>query len=259
MPFSRVSRLGARLSLGALLALSVAGAVGMVDQSAMASSFDSTQKAEIEKIVRQYLIANPDVLLEAMGALEARQQDEKERQAKAALSSNKDKIFNDPASPVGGNPKGDVTVVEFFDYQCGYCKSVHADVMSTVREDGKVRFVYKEFPILGDGSVLGARAALAAREQGKYREVHDALMSHRGRLDEATVLHLAEGAGADVAKLKTAMTSEAVTKAIADNLNLAQELGIRGTPAFLFGEELVPGAIKKDEMKRLVAKARDKG
>lgn len=256
MPSSRVSRPGARLSLAALLALSVAG---LADRPAVADTFDRTQKAEIEKIVRQYLIANPDVLLEAMGALEARQQDEKEKKAKAALIANKDKIFDDPASPVGGNPKGDVTVVEFFDYQCGYCKSVHADVLSTVRDDGKIRFVYKEFPILGDGSVIGARAALAAREQGKYREVHDALMSHRGRLDEATVLRLAEGAGADVGKLKTAMSSEAVSKAIADNLNLAQELGIRGTPGFLFGEELVPGAIKKDEMKRLVAKARGQG
>lgn len=223
-----------------------------------AAGVDEGDRPAIERMVREYLIANPEVLVEAMQALEQRQQTAADQKARAALKQNRAQIFNDDASPVGGNPKGDVTVVEFFDYNCGYCKAVHDDAVKLVKEDGRLRYVYKEFPILGPGSIVAAKAALAARAQGKYLEAHNALMSHRGRLDEAAVLRVLGDAGLDVTKLKADMEAPAVAKAIESNLLLADKLGIRGTPAFIIGDELAPGAIKLDEMKRMVAEARKK-
>lgn len=223
-----------------------------------AAGVDEGDRPAIERMVREYLIANPEVLVEAMQALEQRQQTAADQKARAALKQNRQQIFNDDASPVGGNPKGDVTVVEFFDYNCGYCKAVHDDALKLVKDDGRLRYVYKEFPILGPGSTVAAKAALAARAQGKYVEAHNALMSHRGRLDEAAVLRILGDAGLDVAKLKADMEAPAVAKAIESNLLLADKLGIRGTPAFIIGDELAPGAIKLDEMKRMVAEARKK-
>lgn len=223
-----------------------------------AAGVDEGDRAAVERIVREYLIANPEVLVEAMQALEQRQQTAADQKARAALKQNRAQIFNDDASPVGGNVKGDVAVVEFFDYNCGYCKAVHDDALKLVKDDGRLRYVYKEFPILGPGSIVAAKAALAARAQGKYVEAHNALMSHRGRLDESAVFRILGDAGLDVTKLKADMEAPAVAKAIESNLLLADKLGIRGTPAFIIGDELAPGAIKLDEMKRMVAEARKK-
>ncbi|HRJ61358.1 MAG TPA: DsbA family protein [Azospirillaceae bacterium] len=251
MPFTPVAFrrfAAAALSLAALPFYTAPAAAGV----------DEGDRPAIERIVREYLIANPEVLVEAMQALEQRQQTAADQKARAALKQNRQQIFNDDASPVGGNPKGDVTVVEFFDYNCGYCKAVHDDALKLVKDDGRLRYVYKEFPILGPGSVVAAKAALAARAQGKYVEAHNALMSHRGRLDEAAVLRILGDAGLDVTKLKADMEAPAVAKAIESNLLLADKLGIRGTPAFIIGDELAPGAIKLDEMKRMVAEARKK-
>ncbi len=223
-----------------------------------AADFSADDRGAIEKIVREYLITHPEVLVEAMQALETRQQAATEVKTRAALKENRDEIFNDFASPVGGNPKGDVTVVEFFDYNCGYCKAVHNDALKLVKDDGRIRYVYKEFPILGPGSVTAAKAALAARAQGKYVEAHNALMGHRGRLDDSTILRLVGELGLNMDKLKADMESAAVTRTVEKNLALADKLGVRGTPAFVIGDALSPGAIKLDEMKRMVAEARKK-
>lgn len=251
MPFTPVAFrrfAAAALSLAALPLCAAPAAAGV----------DEGDRPAIERMVREYLIANPEVLVEAMQALEQRQQTAADQKARAALKQNRQQIFNDDASPVGGNPKGDVAVVEFFDYNCGYCKAVHDDALKLVKDDGRLRYVYKEFPILGPGSIVASKAALAARAQGKYVEAHNALMSHRGRLDEAAVLRILGDAGLDVTKLKADMEAPAVAKAVESNLLLADKLGIRGTPAFIIGDELAPGAIKLDEMKRLVAEARKK-
>ena len=160
---------------------------------------------------------------------------------------------------VAGNPQGDVTVVEFFDYQCGYCKAVQADTQTLIKGDSKLRFVLKEFPILGPASVVASKAALASRGQGKYVEFHNALMAQRGQLDEAVIMRLAKSVGLDTDRLKKDMDSPDVLKVIAANQALAEKLNIRGTPAFVFGDELVPGAIKLDDMKRLTDAARAKG
>lgn len=221
-----------------------------------AETFDEAQRRAIEAIVRDTLTKNPEIVMEAIEALQAREKQVAEDRARAALTTHAKALYEDPASPVAGNAKGDVTVVEFFDYQCGYCKAVQADVQALIKQDGKLRFVFKEFPILGPGSLVAAKAALAARNQGKYLEMHEALMSHRGQLDQDTVLRLARSAGLDTERLKADMESEPVEAALRANHELAEALGIRGTPGFVFGGTIVPGAVKLDEMKRLVASAR---
>lgn len=223
---------------------------------AQTPAFNDTQRRAIQEIVRDYLVKNPEVIMEAIEELQKRERAETAEKQKGALAANKQKIFQDPASPVGGNPQGDVTVVEFFDYQCGYCKAVTGDVNTLLKTDGKVRFVYKEFPILGPASLTAAKAALAARAQGKYEALHNALMANKGQLDDAKIFQIAAGAGLDVDKLKKDMNTPEVEQAIGANHALAEALGIRGTPAFVVGDELVPGAIKLDEMKKLVAQAR---
>ncbi|MBY6260531.1 DsbA family protein [Azospirillum sp. 412522] len=238
----------------AALALSTATPAG-----AQSASFDSTQKAAIEKIVRDYLMEHPEVILQAVDAMQERQKTAEAEQARKALVENKQELLRNPADPVIGNPQGDITVVEFFDYQCGYCKAVQADTQSLIKGDPKLRFVLKEFPILGPASVVASKAALASRGQGKYVEFHNALMAQRGQLDEAVIMRLAKSVGLDTDRLKKDMESPDVLKVIAANQALAEKLNIRGTPAFVFGDELVPGAIRLDDMKRLTEAARAKG
>ncbi|AWU94406.1 DsbA family protein [Azospirillum ramasamyi] len=245
----------------ALLALPIAALAlsAAAPAHAQSASFDGNQKAAIEKIVRDYLMEHPEVILQAVDAMQERQKAAEAEQARMALIENKQELTRNPADPVAGNPQGDVTVVEFFDYQCGYCKAVHADTLALVKGDPKLRLVLKEFPILGPASLLASKAALASRSQGKYMELHNALMSHRGQLDEAVIMRLAKSVGLDTDRLKKDMESPDVLTAIAANQSLAEKLNIRGTPAFVFGDELVPGAIKLDDMKRLTDAARSKG
>ncbi len=220
------------------------------------AAMDDAQRQAIEQVVRDYLMKNPEVIVEAIEELQKREKLAEDTRNRQALSSNRAALENSAADPVLGNPKGDVTLVEFFDYQCGYCKAVQADVQKLIKEDAKLRVVFKEFPILGPASVTAAKAALASREQGKYEAFHNALMAHRGQLDDDTILRLARSAGLDTDKLKKDMESPAVQQVIGANLALAQALGIRGTPAFVVGDDLAPGAIKLNDMKAMVAKAR---
>ncbi|CAO3414876.1 DsbA family protein [Azospirillum endophyticum] len=245
----------------ALLALPVAALAlsAATPAHAQSASFDGNQKAAIEKIVRDYLMEHPEVILQAVDAMQERQKAAEAEQARKALTENKQELLRSPADVVIGNPQGDVTVVEFFDYQCGYCKAVQADTQSLIKGDPKLRFVLKEFPILGPASVIASKAALASRGQGKYVEFHNALMAQRGQLDEAVIMRLAKSVGLDIDRLKKDMESPDVLKVIAANQTLAEKLNIHGTPAFVFGDELVPGAIKLDDMKRLADAARAKG
>jgi Protein-disulfide isomerase len=217
---------------------------------------DDAQRKAIEGVVRDYLMKNPEIILEAVDALQQRQKVAEEERARKALTENKKALFENPVDVVIGNPQGDVTVVEFFDYQCGYCKAVQGDTQRLIKDDGKVRFVLKEFPILGPASVTAAKAAIASRAQGKYVDYHNALMAHRGQLDDDTIMRLAKSVGIDADRLKKDMESPDVLKVVAVNQMLAEQLNIRGTPAFIIGDSLVPGAIKLDEMKRLVDAAR---
>jgi protein-disulfide isomerase len=215
-------------------------------------------QAEFERRVRAYLLGNPEIIAEAMQKLEARQQAAEQSEVKGVLKARSDEIFRDPASPVGGNPEGDVNLVEFFDYNCPYCRQVAPDMMKAEANDPKLRIVYKEFPILGPNSRFAAKAALAAHRQGKYVAFHQALMQAKGMVDEARVLAVAATVGLDAERLKSDMEDPAIQAAIDRNLELARAFRIDGTPGFVIGERTVRGAIDLDTMEGLIREARGK-
>ncbi|NQW10214.1 MAG: DsbA family protein [Alphaproteobacteria bacterium] len=191
--------------------------------------------------------------------MEARQQAEQQQAIREAMAAQRAALERDPGDPTIGNPDGDVTIVEFFDYQCGYCKSVMEPLMELVAKDGNIRLVLKEFPILGPASQVAARASLAAAKQGKYDVFHLDLMRLRGRLTEGAIYQVAREAGLDLDILKADMASPAIQAQIQKTYQLAQALQIQGTPAFTIGERLIPGAISQEQMVELVAKVRQGG
>jgi protein-disulfide isomerase len=217
---------------------------------------NSADAPSIDQQISQYLKNHPD---EVMAALQLAQANEERRQmvaAQQALELQQDQIFNNPADPVLGNQQGDVTVVEFFDYRCPYCKRVADSLVTLLKDDPNVRVVFKELPILGPDSIVAAKIALAAHRQGKYEQVHMAFMAHKGSFDEAALLDLAASLGADRAKLVADMQDPAILGLLQANSSLATALGITGTPGFLFGKQLVPGALSLDDMKKLISSAR---
>ncbi len=239
-----------------ILAVTAAVTLIALSPATRAQDIPAGHREAIEQVVREYLLKHPEVIIESIEGLQKRERAEESRKAEQALVQNQSKLFEDPASPVAGNPKGDITLVEFFDYQCGYCKAAQADVQQLIKDDGKLRFVFKELPILGPVSKIAAKAALASRAQGKYEAYHNALMGYRGKLDEATIIKLASSVGLDTNQLKKDMDSSDVVKAIDANLALAEELGIHGTPAFVTTTQIVPGAISLEDMKKLLAEIR---
>lgn len=206
------------------------------------SSFSDTQKGEIQAIVKDYLLKNPEIFLEIQSALESKMEQIQAERLKAALASHADALFRDPDAPVVGNPKGDVTVVEFFDYNCGYCKRGFPDVAKLIQADPKVRVVFRELPILSKGSEEASRVAIAANMQGKYWEFHKHMIEFKGQANEASALKIAEKAGLDMARIKTDMKSEKVDAEIKKVRELAQNLNINGTPHFIVGNRSIPGA-----------------
>ncbi|MCK1277379.1 DsbA family protein [Bradyrhizobium sp. 61] len=197
---------------------------------------------EFEQRVRNYLLAYPEVVGEALSRLEAKQ-GELQAAAEAALKSHEAEVFQDPDSPVGGNPNGNVTLVEFFDYNCPYCRAMTPVMAKAEAADPQLRIVYKEFPILGQDSVFAAKAALAANKQGKYVAFHRALYQVRGQIDEAKVIEVAASVGLDVSRLKSNMQDAAINAMLAKNLKLAQTLQINGTPVFVTANEVKTGAM----------------
>ena len=239
-----------RLLLALLLGLAAA-------LPARAEDVAPTDQAAFEARVRAYLLAHPEVIVEALNELEKRQQAAAEVKQKQAIADQRDALNASVDDPVAGNPDGAVTVVEFFDYRCPYCKSVAKDMIETLQAEGDVRIVFKEFPILGPDSQTAAKAALAADRQDKYLPFHQALMDHKGTLDRGAILDIAEAVGLDLELLEVDMESPEVATIIARNLALAEALDIGGTPAFIIGDALVPGAIDMKSLKDLVAKARN--
>ncbi|MGQ0676553.1 MAG: DsbA family protein [Rhodospirillales bacterium] len=241
--------------------LTTAGALALAAAwaaPAPAQNLTPQQTKQVEDIVRRVIKENPRVILEAIEDLRKEEQAAAKSKAVGALKSRREQIERDPATPVAGNPQGDVTVVEFFDYRCPYCKAAHERVKQVVAKDGKIRLVLKEFPILGPDSVFAARAALAARRQdpGKYYALHDALLSAKERLNNELTLKIAADAGFDVERLKRDMAAPEISRMLEANADLAEELGINGTPAFIVGDNLAPGAIDAATLERLVAEAR---
>ena len=218
----------------------------------------ATDQAVIDQAISQYLKAHPDEVMGALKQAQANTELKQQAEAHRALEQKQDQIFRNPADPVLGNAEGDVTVVEFFDYRCPYCKRVADSLTELLKSDPNVRLVFKEFPILGPESVVAAKIALAAQRQGKYEAVHTAFMAHKGSFEKADLLELAAEVGADKAKLAADMEDPAIQGQLQANDSLAGTLGITGTPGFLFGKQLVPGAISLDDMKKLVSDARAK-
>jgi protein-disulfide isomerase len=223
-----------------------------------AESPEAARRQEIEMVVREYLRAHPEVVAEALQEMERREQEAQRKRAAEAVRAHLAELTQDPGSPVGGNPQGAVTIVEFFDYQCGYCKGEEIELKKLLQADPDIRLVYKDLPILGPVSLFASRAALAAQKQGKHGPFHDALMAATGNLTEQRVLQLAARVGLDAARLEKDMADPAVEEILARNTHLMEALGIRGTPALVIGTELVPGAADLDALKRLVAQARRK-
>jgi protein-disulfide isomerase len=207
-----------------------------------AEVFSPEQRQAIGAIIKEYLLANPEVFLEVQSALEARMEEIQAKKLQAAIAAQSEEIYRSPGAPVAGNPKGDITVVEFFDYNCGYCKRAFGDVAKLIEKDTNVKVVLKELPILSKGSEEAARVALAAKAQGKYWEVHRALLTLRGQANEQTALAAAEKTGVDMAKLKADMKGDAVTQEISRVRELAQSMGIQGTPHFLVADRAIAGA-----------------
>jgi protein-disulfide isomerase len=213
----------------------------------------------IKELALQAILENPQIIMEAVAILD---QERGAQQAVAhaqTLAQQRDLLENDPNAPFMGNADAGTVVVEFFDYNCPYCKRAANDVKALLAADSDIKVVYREWPILGEGSVLAARAALAAHAQGKYEEMHWALMEIQGRAEEASILAAARSVGLDVAKLIDDMESDAVNSHLAVSQGLARDLGFTGTPAFVIGDALVPGAVPLDELQELVAQARTDG
>lgn len=215
-------------------------------------------RTEIEKIVREYLVANPEVIMESLRAYETARRQQSEKEAQAALVKNREQLERNPAAPVAGNVNGDVTIVEFFDYQCGYCKRVIPAVQELLKTDPKVRYVFKEFPILGPESVVAAKAALAVWgiAPEKYLPFHVGLMQARGGLSEERIFEVGKTVGVDADRLRLAMADPRIEEELRRNLELGKAINVNGTPAFVVGGRLVPGAIDLDTMRELVAAAR---
>ncbi|KMW56423.1 Protein-disulfide isomerase [Candidatus Rhodobacter oscarellae] len=244
-----------RLLSATALALVVGGPVAAFDMSAMSAEERDALRSEI----RAYLLDNPEVLMEAIQVLESRQADQQAADDIALLQVNADALLNDPTSWVGGNPDGDVTIVEFLDYRCGYCKRAHPEVAELIASDGNIRLIVKEFPILGEESVQASRFALAVREVGgdeAYKAVNDGLMTMRGQISERSLRAMASDQGLDADAVMAAMSSEAVQRIIAQNRALGQRLSISGTPSFVFGDQMVRGYVPLDAMREIIAEER---
>ena len=221
-----------------------------------AAEINPTQRQAIDSIIHDYLLQHPDVLIAALRAAQDKLDRDNDAKATQAVAQHRRDIFDDSATPAAGNPEGDVSIVEFFDYRCPYCKQVQPALESLVQQDPKLRLVYKEFPVLGPVSVTAARAALAARRQGKYDAFHAAMMAAHGSITDNTVYQVAASVGLDVDRLKHDMAAPEVAHALKANLALADALDIHGTPAFIVGGHVVPGAVDLDALKTMVADAR---
>lgn len=215
-------------------------------------------RAEVERIVREYIVNNPEIITEALEELQRRQQQQASDQARDVIEKRAKEIYFDPKTPVAGNPEGDLTIVEFVDYRCPVCRRAHPEVTKLVQEDGNIRQVLKLWPILGPESIATARYALAARfqDEKKYLALHNLLMSAKGTIDRARTLRIAGELGLDTSRIKKDAERSEITDQLRKNFELANALGLGGTPTYLFGKMLVSGARPYDALKDLAAQAR---
>ncbi len=215
------------------------------------------QKLEVQQVIKDYLMENPELILKSVELHQTQQEENQEKNAEAKVGEHLPYLTSND-TPSAGNPDGDVTIVEFFDYNCGYCKRALSDIQKTMKVDKNVRFVFKEMPILGPSSLTASQWALAAHKQGKYFEYHTALMSHRGAKNESELSKLAEDLGLDTAQMKKDANSDEVKIILKKSMDIAREIGIQGTPAFILNGQLVRGYMGPDGLKAAIADARKK-
>src|ERR1700746_1776939 len=243
-----------RLLLPALFALALCAS----PQTASAQNFSDGQRGEIESIIRNYLIAHPEVLEDAMAELNKRQAAAEAEKHEASIAQNSEAIFNSPRGVVLGNKDGDVAFVEFFDYNCGYCKRAMADMLDLLKTDSKLKVVLKEFPVLSEGSVEAAKVAIAVRMQDpkKYLDFHTKLLGGKGPADKARAMAAAKDAGLDTAKIEKDLATPEVKATIEENLKLAEDMGMNGTPSYVIGKQIVIGAVGLEGLKEKIGIAR---
>ena len=251
-------RLDLRPLAAALLAIAIALPAAA---PAGAQSFSPDQRGEIERIIKDYLLKHPELLQEVMTELEKRQTAADAEKHRAGVKEHATTIFNSPRQVTLGNLQGDVTVVEFFDYNCGYCKRAMTDMLDLLKSDGKVKFVLKEFPVLGEGSMQAAQVAVAVRMQDKtggkkYLEFHQKLLGSRGSIDKARAMAAAKEAGLDVARIEKDLASEEVKATLEESYKIAEALGLNGTPSYVVGSDVVVGAVGLKVLKEKVNTAR---
>ena len=237
--------------------LGLAPSLSFAAEASASGSLSDAQRAEVEGIIKEYLTnKHPEVMAQGLQTLQKREQETAEAKSKEEITAAKDKIFNDPSTPTAGNPKGNVTIVEFYDYQCGYCKMAEEVIDRILKEDKNVKFIFKDFPILGAVSAEASKASLASVKQGKFLVFHQALMNKKEHLTSETIYQVAKEAGLDVEKLKKDMTDNALNDALNGNIKLGQDIGVRGTPLFIINENIFPGAIQYDQLKKAIGDAR---
>jgi len=217
------------------------------------------QTKAVEGLIATYLEKHPELVAKALDQFQEEQKTAAREATKTEIRDKASAIFHDPADLVLGNPQGNVTIVEFFDYRCPYCKRAMPVLMQTLKDDGHIRLVLKEFPILGPDSVIAARAAIASEKQDKYAAFHLALLASQSALDQGTVMSIAEATGIDTKRLVEDMKDPAIDALVKKNYGLARGLKIDGTPAFIIGDELVPGALDRPTLEALIKQARGKG
>ena len=240
----------------AALAIALCGA----PLAASAQSFNDAQRGEIQKIMKDYLLTHPEILEEVSAELTKRQAAAEAEKHAAAVTANADTIFNSPRGVTIGNKDGDVTFVEFFDYNCGYCKKAMTDMVEIMKDDPKLKVVLKEFPVLGPGSVEAAQVAVAVRMQDptgkKYLAFHQNLLGGRGQADKARSMAAAKEAGLDMARLEKDFSSPEVRATIEENFKLAESMGMNGTPSYVIGKQVIIGAVGIDALKEKISNAR---
>lgn len=248
--FERLAAVAFALFLALLLPISAASAAEGLDQAA------------VERIIKDYLLKNPEVLEEALNALQDKRAAEQAAQQKLAFEANKDKLFKSPSGAVFGNPNGNVTLVEFFDYNCGYCKRGLADILNLLDKDKNLRVIIKDFPVLGPGSLEAATVAVAVKQQldgEKFLEFHKTLLSTRGPVAKDRALEVAQQSGVDMAKLNADIAGKTVRSIVTESLKLGDSLGISGTPSYVLGSELVVGAVGYDALRQKIESVRKCG
>lgn len=239
------------------LGLSLLIATALFSLPATAENFSDDQRQQIEGIIKDYLIKHPEVIQDVMSALDKKQQEAEAAKATAVIKDNNATLFNSPHQVVLGNPQGTTQVVEFFDYNCGYCKRALPDMLTLLKTNPDLKFVLKEFPVLGEGSVEAAHVAVAARMQDptgkKYIDFHQKLLGGRGPADKARALAVAKEVGFDMSRIEKDMNSDEVKTTIDEDMKLADTLGVNGTPSYIVGDKLVVGAVGLDELKERIA------